>query len=69
MWRAGHPLQQSPQIGITDLRDLRSTFLTSQDFGLLRQLMLETNAIAMLPDFVVRHELKTKQLRRIKVTC
>ena len=49
------------------LLELRNTFLTSQDFGLLRQLLLQTNAIAVLPDFVVRHELEQGVVRRINI--
>ncbi len=49
------------------LRDLRATFLTSQDFGLLRQILLQTNAIAVLPEFIVWHELEAGLIRPIKV--
>ncbi len=48
-----------------DLQDLRATFLTSQDFGLLRQLLLQTDTIAILPDFVVHHELQQGLIQRI----
>lgn len=50
-----------------DLRDLRATFLTSQDFGLLRQLLLQTNAVAVLPEFVVRHELEAGLIRPVAI--
>lgn len=49
------------------LEALRSTFLTSQDFGLLRQLLLQTNAVAVLPEFVMRHELETGRVKRLTV--
>ena len=39
-----------------DIATLRDTFLTSQGLGLLRQLLLLTNAIATLPEFIVRSE-------------
>lgn len=51
----------------TSLQDLRGTFLTSQDFGLLRQLLLQSDTIAVLPEFVVRHEVQQGVIRRIKV--
>jgi DNA-binding transcriptional LysR family regulator len=49
------------------LQDLRATFLTSQDFGLLRQLLLQTNAIAVLPEFVVRQELESGLVKRVQI--
>ena len=49
------------------LQDLRGTFLTSQDFGLLRQLLLRTNALAILPEFVVQQELATCLVRKVEV--
>lgn len=50
-----------------NLQQVRSTFLTSQDFGLLRQLLLQTDAVAVLPDFVVRHELAQGTVKRIAI--
>ncbi|MDU8929116.1 LysR family transcriptional regulator [Alisedimentitalea sp. MJ-SS2] len=47
------------------LEALRGTFLTSQDFGLLRQLLLQTNTVAVLPEFVMRHELETGRVKRL----
>ncbi len=47
------------------LQQLRGTFLTSQDFGLLRQLLLQTNAIAILPKFIVHQELEGGQIQSI----
>ena len=49
------------------LQDLRATFLTSQDFGLLRQLLLQSDSVAVLPEFVVRHELQQGLVRRIEI--
>ncbi|MFT4794932.1 MAG: DNA-binding transcriptional LysR family regulator [Paracoccaceae bacterium] len=49
------------------LQDLRNTFLTSQDFGLLRQLLLQTNAVAVVPEFVMRHELEQGRVKRLVV--
>lgn len=49
------------------LQQLRSTFLTSQDFGILRQLLLQTNAVAVLPSFVVRHELEKGFVRPLEL--
>lgn len=49
------------------LQDLRGTFLTSQDLGLLRQLLLRTNALAILPEFIVQKEIATGLVRKIRV--
>jgi DNA-binding transcriptional LysR family regulator len=49
------------------LHDLRRTFLTSQDLGLLRQLLLQTDTVAVLPEFVVRQELEAGLVQRIQI--
>ncbi|SPJ29308.1 LysR family transcriptional regulator [Falsiruegeria mediterranea] len=51
----------------TGLQDLRGTFLTSQDFGLLRQLLLRTNALAILPEFIIHQEVATGLVRKVEV--
>ncbi|GAB5438989.1 LysR family transcriptional regulator [Falsiruegeria mediterranea] len=51
----------------TGLQDLRGTFLTSQDFGLLRQLLLRTNALAILPEFIIQQEVATGLVRKVEV--
>ncbi|WP_164661170.1 LysR family transcriptional regulator [Tropicibacter sp. Alg240-R139] len=49
------------------LQDLRGTFLTSQDFGLLRQLLLRTNALAILPEFVVQKEIAKGLVHKVEI--
>ncbi len=49
------------------LQDIRRTFLTSQDFGLLRQLLLQTGAVAILPDYLMRLELEAGIVRRLEL--
>jgi DNA-binding transcriptional LysR family regulator len=63
MWRI---LDAFPD-AFESLQELRGTFLTSQDFGLLRQLLLQTDAVAVLPDFIVRHELEQGIIRRLRI--
>ncbi|WP_439111702.1 LysR family transcriptional regulator [Lentibacter sp.] len=50
-----------------DIGTLRDTFLTSQGLGLLRQLLLLTNAIATLPEFIVRSEVNEGSVIKLDV--
>jgi DNA-binding transcriptional LysR family regulator len=50
-----------------DINTLRDTFLTSQGLGLLRQLLLLTNAIATLPEFIVRNEIAAGKVCKLEV--
>ena len=50
-----------------DISTLRNTFLTSQGLGLLRQLLLLTNAVATLPEFVVRNEIKAGKVCKLDI--
>lgn len=49
------------------LSDLRNVFLTSQDFGLLRRMLLQTNAIAVLPEFLLQRELDESSVKRLEM--
>ncbi len=46
---------------------LRSIFLTSQDLGLLRQLLLTTNAIALIPKSLICSDLEAGTLTELSV--
>ncbi|MDP5335970.1 MAG: LysR family transcriptional regulator [Paracoccaceae bacterium] len=50
-----------------DIATLRDTFLTSQGLGLLRQLLLLTNAVATLPEFIVRREVEDGSVVKLDV--
>lgn len=50
-----------------DISALQNTFLTSQGLGLLRQLVLFSNAIATLPEFIVSNEITEGKISRLKV--
>jgi DNA-binding transcriptional LysR family regulator len=63
LWRI---LDAFPDV-FESLQEIRRTFLTSQDFGLLRQLLLQTSAVAILPDYLMRQELESGIVQRLDV--
>ena len=50
-----------------DISTLRDTFLSSQGVGILRQLLLLTNAIATLPEFIVKNEIDAGKVCKLEV--
>ncbi len=50
-----------------DIATLRNTFLTSQGLGLLRQLVLLTNAVATLPEFILLNEIAAGKVCKLEV--
>ncbi|MDE0983235.1 MAG: LysR family transcriptional regulator [Yoonia sp.] len=50
-----------------DISTLRDTFLTSQGLGLLRQLLLLSNAVATLPEFIVKNEIEAGKVCKLDI--
>lgn len=50
-----------------DVETLKNTFLVSQGLGLLRQLLLLTNAVATLPEFILSQEIASGRAAKLDV--
>lgn len=65
-WFLSKIVQSYPNV-FTNIENLKSVFLISQDLSLTRRLLYETNAIALLPRYTISSDLKKRTLVKIDV--
>ena len=59
-------VRQTYQDELKTLDDVRSTFLMTQDLGLMRKMIAETDAIGVLPAQVVSDQLKRNEVAKLR---